>query len=31
MNKALLDANKIDVSDYEIKIAKLKDAGNAKF
>ncbi|CDW85227.1 rna polymerase ii-associated protein 3 isoform 2 [Stylonychia lemnae] len=31
LNRALQDANKVDISDYELKIAKTKDAGNALF
>lgn len=31
LNKALQDANKVDLSDIEVKIAKSKDAGNAQF
>jgi tetratricopeptide (TPR) repeat protein len=31
INKALRDADKIDLSDVDAKLAKIKDAGNAKF
>jgi hypothetical protein len=31
LNKALQDIQKVDLSDVEQKIAKIKDAGNAKF
>jgi len=31
LNKALKEAAKVDLSDVELKIAKIKEAGNAKF
>ena len=31
LNKAIKDADKVDLSDIDVKLAKIKDAGNAKY
>jgi hypothetical protein len=31
LNKAIKDANKVDLSDVDIKLGKIKDAGNQKY
>ena len=31
LNKAIKDASKVDLSDVDFKLGKIKDAGNAKY